>query len=641
MSLRLKLTLSSMLVLTLSLALVTTFTLVTMNQQFQQQQQSRVLQLGPLLNAALSVPVVQRDYASVQAILEESLEDPALVRVAFYDPSDRLMASAQMAASPDEVAGMATWPEFRVPLRLAGQDLGSVTFTLSREDLDLAQARLTRYVLAVGAVVLLFFSGLLWLVSGTVTRRLGLLVNASRSIWQGHYHPELPPASKDEVGELIQAFSTMGAEIDRKVRELQALTEGLEQQVAERTHDLTLRTHELGRSIRDLETQTYLLNHAPFAVLVLDSSTTELKIVDTTVAVSTLFGYAEKSLNGLSVRVLEPAGLHGLVIRQAMMALERSRPVEWEMEVLCRSGATRWSRALAFAIRDPLQQESRVALCLVDIQELRNAREDQRKLAGELQEANKLKSVGLAMAGIAHELNTPVGIALTASTKMRSIVDAIVANGSPGADPQPVSLDRLRRLHTASNLIASNMSKAGALVTGLKRTAAHSARMEKRRVVLLPFFEELLVTLSPITHRESCNVRLTCPSNLTTYTEPGSLGQMVTNLVVNATVHAFDGRDHRELSIEVSQVGHTIEIRLSDNGNGMSAEALAKAFTPFYTTRRELGGSGLGLFSARRVVEEVLGGTIAVQSSRGAGTSFLIVLPLLDDVAQTAPKPAS
>jgi signal transduction histidine kinase len=102
---------------------------------------------------------------------------------------------------------------------------------------------------------------------------------------------------------------------------------------------------------------------------------------------------------------------------------------------------------------------------------------------------------------------------------------------------------------------------------------------------------------------------------------------VLTNLVVNATLHAFEGRTQRELHIEASQLTNAVSICVADNGNGMTSEAIAHVFEPFFTTRRDSGGSGLGLFSARRVVENVLGGSIDMHSVRGEGTKFQILLP--------------
>ena len=151
-----------------------------------------------------------------------------------------------------------------------------------------------------------------------------------------------------------------------------------------------------------------------------------------------------------------------------------------------------------------------------------------------------------------------------------------------------------------------------------------------RKLWLQPFFEALLATLSPVTQRARCKVLLTCPSDLALVTEPGSLGQVISNLVVNATLHAFEGRTERELRIEVSRMEQRVLVRVADNGCGMSAEASARVFSPFFTTRRASGGSGLGLFSARRVTQEVLAGHIDLLSTNGQGTAFLISLPWLE-----------
>lgn len=640
MSLRFKVALIGSLLLAMSLGLLMYFTLGTLRDYFESQQQSRVRQLSPLLNAALAVPLLQRDFASVQAILTECLEDPALVQIAVYEAAGRLVASARRAPVEGAPGDAAT--DFRADLALAGQTLGLVTFTLSRADLDLAQAELTRYLVGVGALALAFSCSVLWFLSGTVTRRLQQLAQASRSIRQGHYALQLPAPSNDEVGLLVHAFSTMSDEIQHKVEQLQALNDGLEQQVEQRTHDLTQRTVELDRSLRALQTKTYLLNRAPFAMLMLevrtngntDAAQAEFTLLDATDALADLFGHQPQAVIGQSIAWLEPAGAEGVLLRQLRTAAQLERAQEWEAGVRCGAGGVRWTRCLAVPLRERPEDGLRLALCLVDIQELWQAREDQRRVAGDLQESNKLQSLSLAIAGIAHDLNTPIGIALTAATLLRSRVTPLLSLPVGGVPPVDdgvvVPLERLRQLHTASEMVASNLAKAGDLVKGLKTTTANASRVEWRKLWLLPFFEALMATLSPITHRARCTVRLTCPSDLALFTEPGSLGQVVSNLVVNATLHAFEGRSERELRIEVSRQDQRVLVRVADNGCGMSAEASARAFSPFFTTRRASGGSGLGLFSARRVTQEVLAGDIELQSTSAQGTAFLICLPWLE-----------
>ena len=365
-----------------------------------------------------------------------------------------------------------------------------------------------------------------------------------------------------------------------------------------------------------------------------DTSGPDFTLLDATDPLADLFGHDPQAAIGHSIAWLEPAGSEGVLLRQLRAAAQHERAQEWEAGVRCGAGGVRWVRCLAVPLRERPEDGLRLALCLVDIQELWQAREDQRRVAGELQESNKLESIGLAIAGIAHDLNTPIGIALTAATLLRSRVLPLLtppASGVPaGGDGVLVPLERLRQLYSASELVASNLAKAGDLVKGLKATTANASRVEWRKLWLQPFFEALLATLSPVTQRARCKVLLTCPSDLALVTEPGSLGQVISNLVVNATLHAFEGRTERELRIEVSRMEQRVLVRVADNGCGMSAEASARVFSPFFTTRRASGGSGLGLFSARRVTQEVLAGHIDLLSTNGQGTAFLISLPWLE-----------
>jgi C4-dicarboxylate-specific signal transduction histidine kinase len=180
----------------------------------------------------------------------------------------------------------------------------------------------------------------------------------------------------------------------------------------------------------------------------------------------------------------------------------------------------------------------------------------------------------------------------------------------------------------ATRLIGNNLAKAAKLVLSFKETTADATRTEWRRIDLRHFLDTLLVSVSPIMHRARCDVRVTCREGLSLVTEPGSLAQALSNLLINATIHAFDGQEDRRITIDVQEGDAGLRITVRDNGRGMTDEAIAKAFTPFFTTRRHAGGSGLGLFSSRRVVRDILGGDLSFESRANAGTSFCIHLPI-------------
>jgi signal transduction histidine kinase len=240
----------------------------------------------------------------------------------------------------------------------------------------------------------------------------------------------------------------------------------------------------------------------------------------------------------------------------------------------------------------------------------------------------KLESLGLTIAGIAHDLNTPIGVAITASSHLEQVAGQFAERANetaPTSSEVQRFVDRLRR---AVELVRGNLNKAAVLVRSFKQTTADATRTEWRDVNLKSFLETLVVSVSPLMKRARCEVTLNCPEHIGLKTEPGSLARALTNLLLNATIHAFEGREDRHVRIDVQTTAAGVRITCADNGVGMSEEAVTKAFTPFFTTRRGAGGSGLGLFSSRRAVEQVLGGKLTMVSVLGAGTTFHIDLPL-------------
>jgi signal transduction histidine kinase len=222
-------------------------------------------------------------------------------------------------------------------------------------------------------------------------------------------------------------------------------------------------------------------------------------------------------------------------------------------------------------------------------------------------------------------------VAITASSHLEQQAREFATRASEGR-PTAEELQRLAsRLERSVELVRNNLNKAAVLVRSFKQTTADATRLEWREVNLKSFLDTILVSVSPLMRRARCEVVVDCPEQLALRTEPGSLGRALTNLLINATIHAFEGREDRRVRLDVSRADGYVRITCADNGVGMSEEAITKAFTPFFTTRRGSGGSGLGLFSARRTVEHMLGGKLTMESALGAGTVFHIDLPIRTD----------
>jgi signal transduction histidine kinase len=244
-------------------------------------------------------------------------------------------------------------------------------------------------------------------------------------------------------------------------------------------------------------------------------------------------------------------------------------------------------------------------------------------------QAEKLASLGQLVAGVAHEINTPLGVALTTSTALEREVARLEAQVSGGRISKSEFTSSLARLNEGSKLLLSNLSRAIDLVYSFKQVAADQASGERRQFDLKTWLDELLTSLGPVLRKSGHKVVVTCPTDLVLDTYPGSLAQVLTNLVMNALVHAYPPGQTGVLTIAASHSrAGMLRLSFSDDGRGISPQNLAKIFDPFFTTGRERGSTGLGLHIVYNLVTARLQGNIEVDSTPGRGTTFTIELPI-------------
>ncbi|WP_157826920.1 ATP-binding protein [Macromonas nakdongensis] len=401
----------------------------------------------------------------------------------------------------------------------------------------------------------------------------------------------------------------------------------LNEEQARNRQQLELQGQQLRGQVNDLLVKTTVLDKAPFGVLIADPHQPDLPVVYANEAFSAITGYGAHEVIGRNCRFLQGPQTDPQSLAVIRRALSQKITADVELANYRRDGRRFCNRLMLFPCFNRDNELISWVGCLYDVTDFKLATDEKNRLAAELQESLKLESLGLTIAGIAHDLNTPIGIALTASSHLGKTIQQMQRQAAQGAAPAETVARWTSSLERASQLVQSNLGKAADLVRSFKQTTADATRVEWRRLPLKGFLESLLVSVSPLMRRAQCEVTLACQESLVLYTEPGSLSQVITNLVVNASVHAFEGRVDRRIDISVVTRGDRVVIEVADNGNGMAQEAVAKAFTPFFTTRRSTGGSGLGLFSARRVVENTLGGKLTFRTEQGQGTVFTIDLP--------------
>lgn len=245
----------------------------------------------------------------------------------------------------------------------------------------------------------------------------------------------------------------------------------------------------------------------------------------------------------------------------------------------------------------------------------------------ELVRSEKLASLGALVAGIAHELNTPLGNGVMAVSTLCGALKSFRQESAAGL--RRSSLDHLlETMDTGTDIALRNLTRAAELVNGFKQVAADQSSSQRRRFDLDAVMREIVLTLRPLLRRSGVSVSVEVADGLRLDSYPGPLGQVLTNLISNAVTHAFDGRnDGRMRLVARADDGERVVIQVIDNGCGIPARLLPRIFDPFVTTRMGRGGTGLGLHIVHNLVTQALGGSIRVDSQEDVGTTFTVALP--------------
>lgn len=247
---------------------------------------------------------------------------------------------------------------------------------------------------------------------------------------------------------------------------------------------------------------------------------------------------------------------------------------------------------------------------------------------GELVESEKMASLGRMVAGFAHEVNTPVGVALGAASQSQELVaelGRLIEQPEVGEDDLR---QRLTMLDEAAALTLGNLRRAAGMVQSFKRTAVDQTSEAEREFDLGEVIDDVLKTLQSLFRTTPIRVTVDCPQNIRVFGSAGALQQLLTNLLQNSHLHAYDnGTAAGEIHIRAGAADGKVRIEFSDDGAGMAAATLEHAFEPFFTTRRGFGGSGLGLYIAYNMATQGLGGSIGCSSRPGQGTRFVVVFP--------------
>ncbi|MDQ2823644.1 MAG: ATP-binding protein [Pseudomonadota bacterium] len=250
-----------------------------------------------------------------------------------------------------------------------------------------------------------------------------------------------------------------------------------------------------------------------------------------------------------------------------------------------------------------------------------------REAQSELVRQEKLASLGRLVAGVAHEINTPLGICVTATSHLVEelrLTRAELAAGEMTAESLESFLDIVDQ---SLRIMTTNTQRAAALVRSFKQVAVDQSSDAIRSFNLLTYLNEVLLSLQPKLKGRPVKVDIDCPANIVLDSFPGAVSQIITNMVVNSLVHGFQHEQAGNIRLQASCADGMVKLTYLDDGAGMDADTLGKLFEPFFTTRRGTGGSGLGAHILFNLATGPLGGTIRVESAPGQGLKYFLRFP--------------
>jgi two-component system, NtrC family, sensor kinase len=238
----------------------------------------------------------------------------------------------------------------------------------------------------------------------------------------------------------------------------------------------------------------------------------------------------------------------------------------------------------------------------------------------------KFAFLGSLVAGVAHEVNTPLGVSVTAASHAKTLIDSIRKEYEDGGLDEEGFARSLKGALESLGIVEMNLERAAEFIRTFKQVAVDQTVEGVRSVKLREYLQEIVLSLRPKLRKGDVKVEILVPAEIELVCAPGALYQIFTNLIVNSLVHAFDDGVPGTIAISGRRDGNRLELSYRDDGKGMTADIVEKIFAPFFTTKRNAGGTGLGLYIVQTTIGK-MGGQVRCVSEPGKGVDFLITIP--------------
>ncbi|MBI3230305.1 MAG: PAS domain S-box protein [Burkholderiales bacterium] len=595
-------------------------------------QDGRLAQLQPFLSEMISSP--KDSYVRYLAVVNSHNE--AIFSVGFPPQLSNLFSAHERAQANNGLVTKQLGPMLHAstPFLLRGSEVGALHFGISTDELNLMRNHVLKQSGAIALVGFALGLVLLYLLTRDIGRRLRLLYQHSNRLAQGEYGVQLPHHGDDEIATFTKVMNRMSTALHERISQL----ENSERRLAE--SETRFKT---------------LFNLAPVPLTVTDPSG---KLIGVNLALTRVFGYQAEDVLGKTTaefnfwqsfeerhRIWQTLRQAGSVTGEIATAVTADgRAVElavWSSALEQVEG-----NAIIWALLDLTEElqakrelkdlntslEERVKQRASDLEkanaELFRALDTLKRTQNDLVTAEKMASLGSLVAGVAHELNTPIGNSLLMATALHDRVHEFEMTLNENGLKRSTLFEYLEDTKNACKLMVNALQKAGNLIASFKQVAVDQTNDRRRDFDLKVVLRDTLTTFAPRLQRTNCSSTLEAEDGLLMDSYPGSLCQIIDNLINNALLHAFEGRSNGHIRITARALdAQQVELCLIDDGIGMLPDVLHHVFDPFFTTKMGQGGTGLGMHIVYNIVTGILGGHIEIESSLGQGSKIIMTFP--------------
>lgn len=324
--------------------------------------------------------------------------------------------------------------------------------------------------------------------------------------------------------------------------------------------------------------------------------------------------HANKKLDDQNLILEQEVAKKTSSLSQIMLSLEQQKD-----ELIANQRELRQENENRQYIEDELRKKN---------SELANSMGNLQLTKDQLVESERMASLGGLVAGITHDVNTPLGVGVTAASFLQERLNNLKTSFEEKSLTTKNMENFINEAEQTANLLLTNLNRASELIASFKQVAVDQTSETEREINLNDYIRDIIKSLKPSFKHNNHEIVVSCPEDLYIRCAPGAIAQIVTNMIVNSLVHGFEDTNDGKITLDVSTDNNTIEMRYRDNGKGLSNDDLDKLFDAFFTTKRGEGGSGLGTHIMYNLVTQSLSGHIEAQSKPGDGLQYTIRFPM-------------